>query len=64
MTVTCGTKAEVNAWLEALKNHIVPNPSSSSKPVSLQVSMVNLCRGFILPWLYLLPNNPLCLNYI
>ncbi|KAL4219928.1 Rho guanine nucleotide exchange factor 6 [Mactra antiquata] len=38
MMVTCGTKAEVNAWMEALKNHVVPNPSTQSKPVSIQVS--------------------------
>ena len=38
MIVTCGTKAEVTSWLEALKNHVIPTPSTtSSKPVSLQV---------------------------
>lgn len=39
MLVTCGTKAEVNSWLEALKNYVVHKQTSpSSKPVSLIVS--------------------------
>ncbi|XP_060577036.1 rho guanine nucleotide exchange factor 7-like isoform X3 [Ruditapes philippinarum] len=38
MLVTCGTKAEVNSWMDALKNHVVPNQSTQSKPVSIQVS--------------------------
>ena len=39
MIITCGTKAEVMSWLEALKNHVVQTQSTtSSKPVSLQVS--------------------------
>ncbi|XP_052785273.1 rho guanine nucleotide exchange factor 7-like isoform X3 [Mya arenaria] len=37
MMVTCGTKTEVNAWLEALKNNVVTN-QTQSKPVSVQVS--------------------------
>ena len=37
MRVTCGTKVEVNAWLEALKNYVVANPALLSKPVPLQV---------------------------
>jgi hypothetical protein len=37
MVVTCGTQVEVTSWMEALKNHVVPNPSALSKPVSIQV---------------------------
>ena len=41
MLVTCGTKAEVSSWLEALKNYVVHRQTSpSSKPVSLIVSLV------------------------
>lgn len=39
MLVKCGTKAEVNSWMEALKNHVVPNQSTQSKPVSIQVNI-------------------------
>ena len=46
MIVTCGTKAEVTSWLEALKNHVIPTPSTtSSKPVSLQVVNNSLYAG-------------------
>ena len=39
--VTCGTKAEVNSWLEALKNYVVHTQTSpSSKPVILIISFV------------------------
>ena len=42
MLVTCGTKAEVTAWLEALKNYVVHTQTSpSSKPVSLIVSIIH-----------------------
>jgi hypothetical protein len=48
MLVTCGTKAEVNSWMDALKNHVVPNQSTQSKPVSIQVSTNKLVHKQLL----------------
>ena len=39
MVVTCGTQAEVGAWMDALKAHVVSN-QPQSKPVSVQVRIV------------------------
>ncbi|XP_052214529.1 rho guanine nucleotide exchange factor 7-like isoform X3 [Dreissena polymorpha] len=48
MMVTCGTKAEVNSWLEALKNHVISN-QTLSKPVNVQVSTSQPCISTLTP---------------
>ena len=37
MMVSCGTQMEENAWMEALKNHVVHPQLPPSKPVNVQV---------------------------
>ncbi|KAH9491805.1 Rho guanine nucleotide exchange factor 7 [Bulinus truncatus] len=43
ITVLCGTKSEVTAWLDILNQQLAQtiSPSSSSKPQSLQVHMIS-----------------------
>ncbi|XP_059171042.1 rho guanine nucleotide exchange factor 7-like isoform X2 [Physella acuta] len=44
ITVLCGTKVEVNSWLENLNHQLSQTGNSSSKPQSLQVHMIPTCQ--------------------